>query len=117
MIHTAHVDALTLGNLDPNVNEQFVDACESIAQLFHDESAKFATGSRKAEINVKVTFDHNLEHRSTTMTVELSSKLPKYRRTANTLKLPRGGTRFLIEIEDANQVDLFHQPDTTDKEN
>lgn len=117
MLRTSNVEALELGNLDPRVNEQFADGIESIVQLFHDESAKFGVGSRKASITVVVEFDHNLETRGTAMTVAVSSKLPKYRKVSATLQAPRGGTRFLIELDDAaDQVDLFLNNDSDSKE-
>lgn len=114
MLHTAHVEPLALGNLDPRVNAQFEDAVTRIVEHMNDESEKFGTGTRTASIEVKVSFECDLERRSTTMSVSLSSKLPKYRTSVNTLRNPRGGERFLIEIEDADQIDLFHQDQDDD---
>jgi len=114
MLQTAHVEGLNLGNLDDRVNEQFADAMREIVHLFHDESQKFETGTRKARITVEIDFEHKLETRTTVMSVGVSSKLPKYRKSANTLRAPRGGDRFLIEIEDSDQVDLFHHDNPGD---
>lgn len=107
MLHTQKVEALSLGNLDPRINDQFSDALAKILEQFGDESERFSTGDRTASVDIKVTFKHNLERRSTSMEVSLSTKLPRYRNVMTSLRTPRGGNRFLIEIEDAEQLDMY----------
>ena len=113
MLHSQQIEPLDLAHLGAPVDDQFRSAIEDIVQMFADESEKFGTGNRTAEITVKLTFEHNLEHRQTALDVTLTAKLPKFRTVKHQLRLPRGGTRFLVEIDD-DQPDLFHPDTTTD---
>lgn len=103
----SHVEALNLGNVHPQLAEQFDAAIRQIVEAFVDESSSYSTDKRKAEITVKIGFEHKLETRATTVSAAMSVKLPKRKGVAQLVKLPRGGERFLVEVDDAEQTDMF----------
>lgn len=110
---STRVEALQLGNIHETINEQFADAIAQIAETFQDESHKHTRDFRKASITLKIDFKYALETRSTSIEATLSAKLPGYRGVAQVVRLPRGGERLLIEVDDATQMDMYTpNPDT-----
>ena len=116
MKHVTDVEALTLGNIHPTINDQWTDAIKRIVHDFQDESERHEKGTRGAEIVLKVKFKHNLENRSTSIEATLTPKLPGYRGVAQVVRLPRGGERLLVEVDDFEQMDLYTHDNPDDKE-
>lgn len=107
IVHSTHFDALSLGTLPENTQAQVADLLEQIAEKFQDDSDRLNPTTRKASITVKIELEHSLEHRQTQMICKVEGKLPGYRGAGTVVKLPHGGERFLIELDDATQLDMY----------
>ena len=104
---TEQVETLNLGNIHPTINQQFEDAIERLVEDFADESEKGERGIRTGVISLKITIKHNLETRATSIEAKLDLKAPGYRAIGQAVRLPRGGAKLLVEIEDATQLALY----------
>ncbi len=115
--HTTHFDGLELGSLPERAQIQVRGLLARIAADFQDESDQLDPVTRKAQITVKIELTHTLEDRTTQLVVKVEGKLPGYRGTGDIVKLPHAGERFLIEIDDATQLDMYTTPDTDSEDN
>ncbi len=116
--HTTHFDGLELATLPERAQEQVRDLFKRIAVAFQDESEQYDPATRKASITVKVELEYSLEERrSAQLTVKVEGKLPGYRGTGDVVRLPHAGERFLIEIDDSEQLDMYTTPDTDSEDN
>ena len=104
--HTVHREELSLDNLHPMIGAQVRDLFTRVAAAFQDESELLDRESRKARITLKIDLEHTLETRTTTLTATVEGKLPGYRGVVNVVRLPHGGDRFLVEVDDSEQIDL-----------
>ncbi len=105
--HTPTVDELTLDKIHPNLASQFKALMGEIAAAFQDESEHLNRDTRKATINLKIELKHKLETSATSITASMSAKLPGMRQITNVVRLPHGGSRFLVEVDTAEQMDLY----------
>ena len=115
IIETTRLEELTPNTIHPLLLDQWRRIVGQIVDAFEDETDALDRAERKARITLKVDLACDMKTRAVTVTAQMDARLPGPRAVTQWVRMPRGTRQLLVEVDLAEQLNLYQKEANNDE--